>query len=387
MRSCFCALAASVLFIGVPQIVNAQPGRTARFELVDGAGQVSATVEIASGRLIAYEANGERVYYSRAPQYDSADRRYVGYFQYELNRILRFPRSGRGRMQGADLDDPFPQYNYLLRTVRPIIGGVGSPPSAYVPPTQYAYPFQGLGAGSSGYGGGWGDPGLYPDLYPGGSPGYSSGYSTGAGWAIPPFRAPLRRAPVSVLLDSQLVPHPPLAPVTLKLVNGGPREIRVTIDDLTDQSQSRQLRIPSRGSELVQFKRDSGADLVQHYRTVMADGAAVTREIVEPVPPQVLYELVVHEWNLQSIAIDRTGKSPQAIEDIHYQGKGLGRFPLPPGDQLKSGTVDVYRAAKQADNPGAVSPILTRPMDGASESQGLSPLERMLEEQRRATQR
>ena len=77
-----------------------------------------------------------------------------------------------------------------------------------------------------------------------------------------------------------------------------------------------------------------------------------------PVPPAPRYELVIHEWKLQSVAIDRTGKSPNVIEDTNFQGKGIGRFLLPPGDQLKSGTLDVVRTALEARNAGSVSPLL-----------------------------
>lgn len=363
---------------------NAQPigqnsphrSQRARFELVDAAGLVSATIEIYRGGLVANEANGERVYYDRAPQYDSPDRLFVGYFNTALNRVLRFPRRGRGPMQGVDLDDPFPRFSYLSRTVRPI-GGFGSSPAAYIPPSNYGVPFQGLGVGGGPYGT---DPyALDP---------YGSGSSGAPGVIVVPTPiSPLRRAPRSVLLDSHTVPRPALEPVTLKLFNGGPREVRVTVDDLQDPSQTRQYKIPSGGHQLVRIQRDAGADLVERYRTVMLDGQAVVREVVHPVEPQVLYEVVVHEWAIQSIAIDRTGKSPQAVEDVHYQGRGLGRFPLPPGDQLKGGSIDVFRAAKDAQNQGSVAPILTRPKDAASEPTGLSPLERALLEQQRASGR
>ena len=87
----------------------------------------------------------------------------------------------------------------------------------------------------------------------------------------------------------------------------------------------------------------------------------------------VRYEFIVHEWVLQSIAIDRTGTSPSPIEDANYHGKGLGRFSLPPGTQLQSGTLDVYRAASSAQNRGTVAPITAQEKQVGD---GLSPLER-----------
>ncbi|MGI9470308.1 MAG: hypothetical protein ACR2NZ_02170, partial [Rubripirellula sp.] len=70
------------------------------------------------------------------------------------------------------------------------------------------------------------------------------------------------------------------------------------------------------------------------------------------------YEIVVHEWAMQSVAIDRTGKSPNVIEDINFQGRGIGRFLLPAGPALQSGVIGVYSAAASQGNAGTVQPIV-----------------------------
>ncbi len=108
----------------------------------------------------------------------------------------------------------------------------------------------------------------------------------------------------------------------------------------------------------------------------------MTENIVRPIAPQARYEVVVHEWAMQSIAIDRTGKSPKAIEDINFQGRGLGRFLLPPGDSLQSPRIDVYRTAVQSGLAGTVAPIV--PSDESDQGSD-SPLQRaLLEAQQRA---
>ena len=91
-------------------LIFAQTSWGQRFELVEPSGLVSATVEIGRGRLLVYERSGERIYFSREGRYDSADRRFVGYFNFELNRVLRFPSSGSGVLQTADLDDVAPRF-------------------------------------------------------------------------------------------------------------------------------------------------------------------------------------------------------------------------------------------------------------------------------------
>jgi hypothetical protein len=77
----------------------------------------------------------------------------------------------------------------------------------------------------------------------------------------------------------------------------------------------------------------------------------------------------VYEEFLQSIAIDRTGKSPNVIEDINYQPRSVGFLLLPPGDQLQDNSVlDVYRAAADSKNPGAVRKLSPSDYNNSSSS-------------------
>ncbi|MEM7560892.1 MAG: hypothetical protein AAF394_17350, partial [Planctomycetota bacterium] len=66
-------------------------------------------------------------------------------------------------------------------------------------------------------------------------------------------------------------------------------------------------------------------------------------------------DLSVYEEHLQSIAIDRTGTSPNPIEDVNYVPKSVGWLPLPVGEGLPEvSRMDLYAKAKQARNPGGV---------------------------------
>jgi len=320
-----------------------------RFELVEPSGLVSAAVEVRTGRLLVLERSGERIHFSREARYDSADGRFVGYFNFELNRVLRFPRSGSGLLQSADLDDLTPRFRNTIRIVRPV--------GAIADQHAIARPWQSQFNG--------------PIFMPGYVDPYVSGYSSAG---------PLAQA---VLIDSQTIPNPPLGDARILLRNDGPREIQVAVVDLKEPSGTRSMRIrPAEAAEVL-LARDAGGQRVANYRVVTQYGESIIKEVRTDIPAPIRYEVVVHEWAMQSIAIDRTGKSPNLIEDINFQGRGLGRFPLPPGPQLQSGTIDVYRAARSRGNAAAIAPIVPRddrPADSAS------PLERAILEAQRAAQ-
>lgn len=349
MRSLF-GLVAALLFVGVAC------GQT--YELVDPSGLVGATVEVDRGRLALVERTGERLYFSREARYDSPDGRFVGFLNFELNRILRFPRSGSGQMQTADLDDPNPQFRHTVRIVRPFgstaiirqapLSGFGGP---VVPFDRSAGPV------------------MIPPyhLVP-----YVDPYITGYRGLIP--------QPQSVLIDSQTVPNPPLPPARVTLRNDGPREVQVSVVDMKNPSGTRSMRIAAGDFVEVSLDRDSGAKQVQKYRVVTALGETISKEIVRDVPPTARYELVVHEWRIQSVAIDRTaGAGENPIEDINFQGRGIGRFLLPPGPELQSGTIDVYSAARSRGNEATIAPIV--PDDNRGDDS--SPLEQAIRDAQR----
>lgn len=304
------------------------------YELVEPNGQVSATAEVYPGRLLVYGTHGQRLYFSRDAQYDSSDGQFMGYFSVKTNRALRFPRSGRGPMQTASLNDARPRFRSSRRIVRAIRVGRGVAALPVVPRPVVPLPLV---------------PGsvvAQPILPPFGDP-YAYGY---------PVPVPLAQ---SVLIDSSIVAHPPLPPVQVELRNDGPREVQVGVIDLKNPSGNQSVRIQPGGSISVQLARDSGGQRIEHYRVVNAFGQFVTREIVTEVAPASRYEVAVHEWAMQSVAIDRTGKSPNVIEDINFQGRGIGRFLLPAGPALQPGVIGVYSAAVRQGNAGTVQPIVS----------------------------
>ena len=180
-----------------------------------------ATATIQRGQLLVSESTGERIAFRREPRYDSADGRLLGYLSVPLQRVLRFPRTGFGVMQVADLDDPNPQFRQTLRSVRPseVDPLFGYQPSGVVPFGRAGAP--------------WGS---YP---------YVSGY-----------RAPL---PQSILIDSKTTAHAPLPPAKLTLVNGGPREILLTLVD-SKADQPKELRLRPAQRIQVEVQRDAGRD-------------------------------------------------------------------------------------------------------------------------------
>lgn len=332
----------------------------AEFELIEPGGFVSATVDTGPGRMIIYEHTGERLYYSRDSSYDSGDGRYVGYFHFDLNRVLRFPRAGSGRMLLADLDDLRPHFVFSRRQVRRI--GRGGRPVVVVP-------------------GGFQPGGFIPGgLVPGG---FVPVPTFGGGFVTPSF--PYVPQPQSVVLDSKTIANPPLEPVRVTLRNGGPRDVQIGVVDLLQTGRTQTLRLPAGGSADVMLQRDAGGREVQNVRVVTPTGDVATREVVNDIPPRQRYEIVVHEWQIQSVAIDRTaGAGANPIEDINFTGKGLGRFPLPPGADLRPGVIDVYAAARSRGNGGDVSPILATEDDANDD--GPSPLERAILDAQRAVQ-
>jgi hypothetical protein len=219
---------------------------------------------------------------------------------------------------------------------------------------------------------GWAVPAVSQILYPGGfvPPG---GYVP----IDPRFPAYPFSAPRSVLIESQVVPAAPLPPARIVLTHRQNETLRVEIYDQKKRQTIFQNDIPAGQSIEVTLPRDAGGVVHETYQSVGPFGDIVQRNITRNIPIDVRYEVIVHQWQIQSIAIDRTGKSPSQIEDIQYQGKGIGRFTLPAGPQLTDGQIDVYRNAVAAGNRGAIAPLLPSSEDDRPAS---DPLRRALEE-------
>lgn len=349
------------------------------FQLVEPTGVITANISFGNGRMIVNDANGSQYVFYRNPTFDSYDRRYTGYLHPALNRVVRFPRSGRGLMQVTDLDDVYPKYTYSRRSVRRLKHGGHNHNHhfgngyAFIPPyfhSPYRYPAQHV----HGF--------VYPTF------GYLNFGTTLSVNSFGPasfhrFGRYYRPQLQSIVLDSRIVPRAPMQPVTLNLQNSAQREIRVTVSDRVKPSLSKRIRVLPGTSAPINVQRDAGADRVRHIQTYAPDGSVITREISSFIPPVARYQIAVHEWRLQSVAIDRTGKSPNVIEDTQFQGRGLGQFMLPPGDQIAGGSLDVVRAAMNSGNAGTLAPLLddTNP---STSGRPVSSLEQMLLQQRQS---
>ncbi|OYP37110.1 hypothetical protein [Rhodopirellula sp. MGV] len=376
----FGPLIALVCFLLSPGTVHSQD-----YELVEPSGVVTSELFLTGSRMVSVERNGDRYYFRRDPSLDSMNGRYLGYWLPSMNRIVRFPRSGSGPMQVADLDDTIPGFLFSRRQVRPFHHG-GHHPVPFADPFHAFHPpvYWGRRPGRRGpgyWGPGYWGPGYYR---PWGFPAYGylnqgltlnvfPGYAVGGAtlpWAMPQ----------STVISSRVITRAPLPPVNVAFENTTQREVRVTLVDKQSGKAAKQFRIRPGQSVPIELQRDAGADRVQEIETLAADGSWGTRQVSTPIPPSPRYEVVVHEWRLQSIAIDRTGKSPNPIEDTNYQGRGLGRFELPAGDHLHAGKLDVVQAALSAENAGSVSPIFDD-KESSGSLRPLSPLEQMLLQQ------
>jgi len=194
------------------------------------------------------------------------------------------------------------------------------------------------------------------------SPGYDAyfGGRFGSPSAFIDPRLPLYgyAQPRSVLVHSEVTPAEPLPPARIQLVHRRNETLRVEVYDRKKRQTVFSGNIAPGQSVDLSLHRDSGGFVTETYRTYGVFGEVSQRTLTRAIPVDVRYGIVVHQWQVQSIAIDRTGKSPSPIEDIQYQGKGLGRFDLPPGPQLNDGQIDVYRNAVAAGNQGLVAPAM-----------------------------
>ena len=344
--------------------VSAEAQQT--FDLVEPTGEVTAIAKIQSGQILVQSLAGQRASFSRDPSLDSLGGEFIGYYSPKMNRALRFPRSGFGVMQTAGLGDPRPRFINTRRSVRLRRGQVVSPWTFGAPifyPGQL-FPVHPVHVG----------PHLQPWQWYG-SPldPFVLGYT--AWWP----------RPQSILVDAVVVPDPPLPPARLKLLNDGRREVQVEVRDLQNSTRTRQMRIQPGSSTDIELIRDTGGKRIEQFRVMTRYGYAGSREIVTEYEPAVRYELVVHEWAMQSVAIDRTGKSPNVIEDINFQGRGIGRFFLPPGPLLQSGVIGVHSAAERQKNSGTVPPLI--PPEDLPKRGGRTLEDAVLEAQRAAQRR
>ena len=201
-----------------------------------------------------------------------------------------------------------------------------------------------------------------------------------------PWQVWLPQAPTFALpqpqfrtVQHQLVANPPLRTATAKITNSHSDTLLVLVADRRHSQSIQKLRIPARGSEVIQLERDPGGTIVETVETLDAFGNWNQQQFNTPIPPSVLYDLSVYEEFLQSIAIDRTGKSPNPIEDINYQPRSIGFFLVPPGDELPEvAEIDAYRIAEDSQNPGAVRRLNSRDLQKANAVPATDPLKDLL---------
>jgi hypothetical protein len=182
-------------------------------------------------------------------------------------------------------------------------------------------------------------------------------------------------------VQQQVVPNPELPPIDLVLQNNHRDEVLVLLADRRMPENPQKIRIQPGKSETVSIQRDSGATIVESIEVMDLVGNWAQQQYTTPIPPTVLYDISVYEIFLQSIAIDRTGKSPNPIEDINMQPRSIGFFLVPPGDTLREGSVlDVYRVANDAKNPGAVRRLSPKDVTQGETNGDQDPLRAILKQ-------
>ncbi len=146
-----------------------------------------------------------------------------------------------------------------------------------------------------------------------------------------------------------------LAPAQLGLVNSHRTALTVLLADQRQAGRVQQIRIEPGQAATVTLDRDAGATIVETYEIRSPAGVWDRQQYTTAIPPRAYYDLSVYEEFLQSIAIDRTGKSPNQIEDVNYMPKSVGWLQIPPGAALpQNSNMDVISQARSANNPGAV---------------------------------
>jgi hypothetical protein len=178
-------------------------------------------------------------------------------------------------------------------------------------------------------------------------PGTSVGPSLGANSAVARMAAPNA-------IESRLIPYPPLPPAEIDFENSSRRELWVLLADRRNGKPPRALRIPAGSAVRISLDRDPGARLQEVHQIQRADGSISEVDFVVELPIRTYYDVSVYELMLKSIAIDRTGKSPNPVEEMNFQPRSLGWYLLPAGNALTSGRHDVYEKALRSGNPGGV---------------------------------
>lgn len=211
---------------------------------------------------------------------------------------------------------------------------------------------------NSGPAGFWLESAAMPGMAISGTPGGAVGLAPiGASWEQVWQTSLLPAAPAEPLwrsISHEVTPNAPLPPAQIDLLNSHTMPIVVLVGHRRSQAVE-PVRVDPGGLATHSFERDAGASIVEVYETRSPGGVWSRQQFVTPIPPAILYDLSVYEEFVQSIAIDRTGTSPNPIEDISVLPKSVGMILVPPGTALPArGRMDVYAQARAANNPGIV---------------------------------
>ncbi len=126
-------------------------------------------------------------------------------------------------------------------------------------------------------------------------------------WGAPPVVVAPTPWPQSVLVSRKVIANPPLPPAQLQFVNSDREALRFTITDVKRKQTVATQDVKPQQTVSVQVPRDAGGKVVEVYQALGWDGTYQTREVVRELPVAVRYQVTVHRWQVQSIAIDRTG--------------------------------------------------------------------------------
>ncbi len=197
-------------------------------------------------------------------------------------------------------------------------------------------------------------------------------------WAPVAPTIPIPFEPLWRTNNVEMRPNPPLDPAQLELENSHRYALVILLGDRRTGNAFQQIRIEPQSRVTLELERDSGATLVETCEIRSISGVWERSQFVTAIPPAQLFDLSVYEEQLQSIAIDRTGTSPNLIEDVNYVPKSLGWLPLPAGDALPLvSRIDIFQAAKEARNPGAVRRFDPKAFDKKPK---VDPVEAVLED-------
>ncbi len=176
-------------------------------------------------------------------------------------------------------------------------------------------------------------------------------------------------------LSQEVHANPQLPPAQVELANSQRYALLLLLGDSRGGKAVQQIRIEPNSSQVVALDRDAGSTIIETVETLSSLGGWERQQFVTTVPPLAFYDVSVYEEHLQSIAIDRTGKSPNPIEDVNYVPKSVGWFPIPAGAALPSSSrLDVYPQALSGNNPGAVRRLDPKQFDSLPPSNRLEDI-------------